>query len=111
MGIIVSSFANPVVYAKCADEDSAFSNAVRPVHWEKAGKIKPLSYGITRAAYNMIRNGMTLSEVEAITGYYGEEVSRMGNSAMYMWTNEDGSSITCVFIDGRVAMKSQVLLR
>jgi len=59
----------------------------------------------------MIQNGMSLSQVESIIGYYGDEMSSSGNVAIYGWSNNDGSVLTCIFEDGRVGGKSQTGLR
>ena len=85
---------------------------------------------ITKAKYDRVETGMTLSQVQNIAGKLGEasaEVSfnipsisvspglsnqSMGiKPAVYQWKNPDGSLMTAIFMNDKLVAKSQVNLK
>ena len=85
---------------------------------------------ITKAQYDRLETGMALSKVQEIVGKPGEasaEVSfnipnisvspdvsnqPMGvKPAVYQWKNPDGSSMTAVFMNDKLVLKTQVNLK
>lgn len=72
---------------------------------------KKESYGITMEAYNAIKNGMTLKQVQEIIGYSGYEQASTDGGLMQTWSSTGSSGtykeISVIFIDGEVYSKSQ----
>ncbi len=85
---------------------------------------------ITKAKYDRVETDMTLSQVQDIMGNPGEasaEVSfnvpsvslssGVSNQAIavkpsvYQWKNSDGSSMTAVFVNDKLVLKTQVNLK
>lgn len=76
----------------------------------------PQSFGseppiVTRSEYDQIREGMSYSEVKAIIGASGVELSRSDiagySTVMYSWTNSDGSNMNAMFQNGGLVNKAQ----
>lgn len=69
----------------------------------------------TLATYHQLRRGMTLSEVEALVGRPGRELSSSdlgsyGRIVHYVWDHPSGGSMTVVFQNGSSTNWSQALL-
>lgn len=60
------------------------------------------------------RKGMSYSEVKAIIGVGGEELSRSDiagfSVVMYSWTNSNGSNMNAMFQNGSLVSKAQFCL-
>jgi len=70
---------------------------------------------VTSSEYGQLRDGMTYSQVQAIIGAPGQELSRSDLAGivtvMYSWTNSDGSNMNAMFQNGALVMKAQFGLR
>lgn len=85
---------------------------------------------ITKAQYDRLQTGMTLSQVQDLMGKPGEnsaeisldipnvsvspEASNLPTAikpAVYQWKNPDGSSMTAIFVNDKLVAKSQVNLK
>lgn len=64
------------------------------------------SQTLTRAEYERIQPGMTLTETEAILGR-GIETSRTETTATFVWKNTDTSYITAIFERESLIQKKQ----
>ncbi|GET37455.1 hypothetical protein [Microseira wollei] len=82
------------------------------------------SPSVTKAKYDQVKTGMTVSEIEKIIGKPGESSGEIsftipgvpnlpsGNKqAIYQWKNPDGSAMTGVFVDDKLVFKVQVNLK
>ncbi len=67
---------------------------------------------VTYAEYLEIENGMSYSEVVAIVGFEGEEMSRNNiagyESILYTFSNRFGTNMVITIQDGEVTSKSQI---
>jgi hypothetical protein len=70
---------------------------------------------VTLSEYERVSNGMTYTEVTAIIGASGQELSRSDiagfSSVMYSWSNANGSNMNAMFQNGRLVNKAQFGLR
>lgn len=66
---------------------------------------------LTKAKYDAVTTGMTYSEVVAVIGFAGEELSRVeiagATTVMYGWQNPDGSNMNATFQRGTLVAKAQ----
>ena len=66
---------------------------------------------VTKDEYQKIKTGMTYSEVVAVIGAEGEEVSSGGEgrfrTIMVMWQNPSGSNMNAMFQNDKLANKAQ----
>ncbi len=66
---------------------------------------------VTKDEYQKIKTGMTYSEVVAIIGAEGEEMSSSGEgrfrTIMFMWQNTSGSNMTVMFQNDKLNTKAQ----
>jgi hypothetical protein len=65
---------------------------------------------VSRADYERLELGMTLTDVQATLGR-AIEVSQDETSATYKWVNSDGSQIMAVFRGDRLVSKEQIDLK
>ncbi|MFA5115684.1 MAG: hypothetical protein WC486_00170 [Candidatus Omnitrophota bacterium] len=83
-------------------------NAHAPQSARSAGSV------VTMAEYKQVQVGMTYPEVSAIIGAAGEEASSslIANihTAMYSWTNSNGSGMNAIFQNGNLVSKAQYSL-
>jgi hypothetical protein len=75
-----------------------------------------ISPRVTKANYDQVQTGMSLSQVQDIIGKPGELTTEIsvpigGQQAFYHWKNPDGSSMTAVFIGDKLVLKNQVNLK
>ena len=76
---------------------------------------------VTKAKYDQIQLGMSLSQTQDIVGKPGETTAEIafgvpypqleGKQAFYQWKNPDGSSMIAVFINDKLVFKNQVNLK
>lgn len=85
---------------------------------------------ITKAKYDRVKSGMTLSQVQDIMGKPGENSAEFAfnipnisvspdtpnlptdiKPAVYQWKNSDSSSMTAIFVNDKLVAKSQVNLK
>lgn len=67
---------------------------------------------ISKRQYDQLETGMTLSQVQHIMGKPGENSAEIySNTSVYQWKNPDGSSVTAVFVNDKLAVKTQVNLK
>lgn len=64
-------------------------------------------YRFSRAEYEQLKPGMSLTEVRSIILYRGVEVSRSATVATFVWQNPDGYKITAVFENDKLKSKEQ----
>lgn len=64
----------------------------------------------TRAEYERLEIGASLTTVEAIIGR-GTEIKRSATTANFMWDYPNGSKITCTFEKGKLKDKEQFNLK
>jgi hypothetical protein len=66
---------------------------------------------LTMANFNRVRSGMTYSQVVAILGDSGEEMSRVDlagtTTVMYVWKRWSGANMNAMFQNGRLISKAQ----
>lgn len=66
---------------------------------------------VTKAEYDRIIEGMTYETVRSIIGASGEEISRSDiagyTTAMYQWSNANGSNMNAMFENNRLVSKAQ----
>jgi hypothetical protein len=62
---------------------------------------------VTMAEYKDVKNGMSLSTVQQIVGFEGEESSSSGDYEMWSWANSDGSNMLVTFRRNKVQSKAQ----
>ena len=66
---------------------------------------------VTKAEYDLIREGMTYEQVTQIIGASGEEQSRSDlagfTTVMYSWMNSNGSNMNAMFQNGGLVQKAQ----
>jgi hypothetical protein len=66
---------------------------------------------VTRSEYERIRDGMSYTEVRAIIGNDGVELSRSDvagfSTVMYSWTNSNGSNMNAMFQNNALINKAQ----
>ncbi|MBD2458423.1 hypothetical protein H6G80_30695 [Nostoc sp. FACHB-87] len=67
---------------------------------------QPELYRFSRAEYEQLKPGMSLTEVRSIL-YRGIEVNRSATIATFLWENADGSKITAVFENEKLKSKEQ----
>lgn len=77
-------------------------------NWFPSGVIRQAEIGL--AEYQRLKPGMTLTEAEAILGR-GIEVESTDTSAIYKWTQLDGSSLSATFANGKLTKKTQHKLK
>ncbi len=66
------------------------------------------SYGVSRSAYDSIKEGMRLDDVTQIIGFSGDEKSSGGGITTYEWkTGASSALIVGVFQNGRLIAKSK----
>jgi outer membrane protein assembly factor BamE (lipoprotein component of BamABCDE complex) len=75
-----------------------------------------ISPRVTKAKYDQVQTGMTLSQVQDIIGKPGELTTEIsvptgGSQAFYHWKNPDGSSMTAIFLNGKLVLKNQINLK
>jgi hypothetical protein len=75
-----------------------------------------ISPRVTKAKYDQVQTGMTLSQVQDIIGKPGELTTEIsvptgGPQAFYHWKNPDGSSMTAIFLNGKLVLKNQINLK
>lgn len=89
-----------------------------------------ISPTITKAKYDRVETGLTLSQVQDIMGKPGEASAEISfnipsisvspgisnqpigvKPAVYQWKNPDGSLMTAVFMNDKLVAKSQVNLK
>jgi len=101
--LVLAAIAVAVVLASQAGRDSTPGGG--------GGQESPqYTYG----QYSQIQNGMNMDEVDAITGGGATRTeSQIGGSTMemYMYGNDDGSSIAVSLVDGVVVSKAEAGLR
>ncbi len=79
---------------------------------------------ITKDKYEQVQTGMTLAQVQNIMGKNGETTGELsfnipgmtsspieGKQAVYQWKNHDGSSMTAVFINDKLILKTELNLK
>lgn len=85
---------------------------------------------ITKASYDRVQTGMTISQVRDIVGKPGENSAEIAvnvpnlsiypgfpnlptevKPAVYQWKNPDGSSMTAIFVNDKLVAKSQINLK
>ncbi len=79
---------------------------------------------VTKAQYDQAQTGMSLSQVQDIVGKPRETTAELSwnfpgvenlpigsQQAFYQWKNPDGSSMTAVFINDKLVLKTQVNLK
>jgi hypothetical protein len=71
---------------------------------------------VTKAKYDQVQTGMSLSQVQDIIGKPGELTTEIsvpigGQQAFYHWKNPDSSSMTAIFIGDKLVLKNQVNLK
>lgn len=79
---------------------------------------------VTKAKYDQIQTGMTLEQVQKVVGKPGEVTGEMsfnvpgvpdvpigGQQALYHWKNPDGSSMTALFINDKLVLKTELNLK
>lgn len=68
--------------------------------------------GLSMDNFNRIQTGMTYSQVVAILGSDGEEISRSDlagyTTVMYMWKRWTGANMNATFQNGRLVSKAQM---
>jgi hypothetical protein len=97
--------------AKATFESVARDMEAEPSHWANDS--------IKLSQYNRLSQGMSYREVRTIFGDPGTEVphSRLEGlpdameSVAYSWSNSDGSNALVIFLNGKLAKKSQAGLR
>jgi hypothetical protein len=66
---------------------------------------------VTQAGYELVQDGMSYGQVRTIIGASGKEVSHSDiggyTTVMYSWSNDDGSSMSAMFQNGKLVNKSQ----
>ena len=66
---------------------------------------------VTKAEYDRLQTGMSLSEAQRIIGASGEEMSRSEMAGtvtlMQSWTNPNGSNMNAMFQDDKLINKAQ----
>ncbi|MNS25889.1 hypothetical protein D3C72_577940 [compost metagenome] len=81
----------------------------------RAGQAGFFGPKVTYAKYQQIRNGMTYSQVAAIIGFDGEELSRNQiagiTTVMYQWQNKNGANMNAMFQNGALIQKAQYGLK
>jgi len=75
-----------------------------------------ISPRVTKAKYDQVQTGMALSQVQDIIGKPGELTTEIsvptgGPQAFYHWKNPDGSSMTAIFLNGKLVLKNQINLK
>ena len=65
-----------------------------------------LAESFTRAEYQRLQIGMSLTEVETILGR-GIEIQQTKNRETFIWKNSNGSSITATIEEGKLIDKKQ----
>ena len=75
-----------------------------------------ISPRVTKANYDQVQTGMSLSQVQDIIGKPGELTTEIsvptgGPQAFYHWKNPDGSSMTAIFLNGKLVLKNQINLK
>ena len=65
-----------------------------------------LAESFTRAEYQRLQIGMSLTEVETILGR-GIEIQQTKNRETFIWKNSNGSTITATFEEGKLIDKKQ----
>ncbi|MBD2498424.1 hypothetical protein H6G75_29510 [Nostoc sp. FACHB-280] len=68
-------------------------------------------YRFSRAEYEQLKPGMSLTEVRSIILYRGVEVNRSATVATFVWENPNGYKITAVFENDLLKSKEQSGLR
>ena len=85
---------------------------------EKAQQIE--NERVTFSHYEQVKKGQTYDEVKAIVGRDGRlvtsnefstEITGTIKTASVIWHNADGSSLQCVFQNGHLVVKTQLLLK
>jgi hypothetical protein len=65
----------------------------------------------TMAKYQAVKDGMTVSEVNAVMGFDGKEVSRSGTGEnefiTITWANSSGANMTATFKAGKLMSRAQ----
>lgn len=87
----------------------------RPANFVPEPKPAPPPPIATAIAYDALKYGMTLDQVEQILGFRGNEKAASYiagyETKMVMWQNPDGGNVTVEFQNGRLLMKAQYGLR
>ncbi len=69
----------------------------------------PSGYGVSNQAYNAIQTGMTITEVNNVVGFAGDEQAQAMNTRVMMWRNGPTATsfIMGTFTDGRLTGKNK----
>lgn len=109
----------PPQAAKAADDQTPRGDDNPPQQPEEAAPAPDVA---TMDEYNQIQTGMSYDQVQGIMGTPGEEVSHSDvpspggmvqgvSMEMYMWKNDNGSSMSTTFQNGQLIQKGQFGLR